>query len=68
MPDNAIQYAWKAADQAEGDGDHRRAADLLRVCLDSATDNEAKARTLRRLTDSLSRQGQYRHAWRALEQ
>lgn len=64
----AIEYAGHAADQAENDGDHVRAGHLLRVCLMNASDNQAQARFLRRLADSLGRQGQYQEAWHALEQ
>ena len=63
----AIEYAWHAADQAEGDGDHMRASALLSVCLENTDDDEQIAKTLRRLADSLGRQGQYRAAWQALE-
>jgi hypothetical protein len=64
----AVEYAWLAADQAEGDGDHGRAGHLLRVCLSNASDDAAQARVLRRLADSLGRQGQYQEAWQALEE
>ena len=42
----AIEYAWHAADQAEGDGDHMRASALLSVCLENTDDDEQIAKTL----------------------
>ena len=66
MPEKAIKYASEAVDQAHFD--LHRAADLLNLLLESTHDSAERARILWRLTVSLSRQGRFRDALKALSE